>query len=64
MTVTSANGVIEPTIGDSDGVEKNIYPEARDETRTTSVMVGVAPIRVPIAEGGQAPLVHMCLLSR
>jgi hypothetical protein len=38
--------------------------EARDKTRTTGVVVGVAPIRVPIAAGGQAPLVHNSLLSR
>ena len=38
--------------------------EARDETRATGVVVGVAPIWVPIAAGGHAPLVHICLLSR
>src|SRR5271155_5095894 len=37
--------------------------EARDEPRTTGIVVGMAPVWVPIAAGGQAPLVHTCLLS-
>ena len=38
--------------------------EARDKARATGIVVGVAPIWVPIAAGGQAPLVHNSLLSR
>ena len=35
--------------------------EARYEARATGVVVGVAPVWVPIAEGRHAPSVHTCL---
>jgi hypothetical protein len=50
--------------GDADDFMAGGLAEARDETRSTSVVVWVAPIWVPIAAGWHAPLVHICLLSR
>jgi hypothetical protein len=50
--------------GDVDDFMAGGLAEARDETGATSVVVWVAPIRVPIAAGWHAPLVHICLLSR
>jgi hypothetical protein len=38
-------------------------PEARNEPGTTGVVVGMAPVWVPIAAGWHAPKVHTCLLS-
>jgi hypothetical protein len=37
--------------------------EARDKARATGVVVGMAPVWVPIVRGWRAPLVHTCLLS-
>ena len=49
--------------GDVDDFMAGGTAEARDEARATSIVVRVAPIRVPIAAGGHAPLLHICLLS-
>jgi len=37
--------------------------QARYETRATGIVVGVAPVWVPIVRGWHAPLVHTILLS-
>src|SRR5580704_5448549 len=37
--------------------------KARNEARATGIVVGVAPVWVPIMQGWRAPSVHTCLLS-